>query len=131
MEDSLIEQMIMTNYLGSVNVTKAAIPYLKETKGCILLFTSSSYTRGRAMYSIYSSSKAAIVNFAQAMSEELYDDEIRINVINPERTDTPMRRRNFGVEPHESLLESRVVAEETLKTVISDITGQVVDVRRK
>lgn len=119
------------NYIGSVNVTKAAIPYLKETKGSVILFTSSSYTRGRAMYSIYSSTKAAIVNFAQAMSEELYEDGIKINVINPERTDTPMRRKNFGVEPKESLLESVKVAKETLKVVTSNLTGQVVDVRRK
>lgn len=119
------------NYLGSVNVTKAAIPYLKETKGSVILFTSSSYTRGRAMYSIYSSTKAAIVNFAQAMSEELFQDDVRINVINPERTDTPMRRKNFGIEPKDTLLESEKVAKETLKVVASNLTGQVVDVRRK
>ena len=82
------------------------------------------------MYSIYSSAKAAVVNFAQAMSEEVYEDGIRINVINPERTDTPMRRSNFGIEPKDTLLESKKVAEVTLKTVVSDITGQVIDVRR-
>lgn len=130
MEENDIAQMTMTNYLGSVHVTKAAIPYLKESKGSMILFTSSSYTRGRAMYSIYSSTKAAIVNFAQAMSEELYEDHVRINVMNPERTDTPMRRNNFGVEPAGTLLESRRVAVETLKTVCTNITGQVVDVRR-
>lgn len=130
MDEKQIERMTMTNYLGSVQVTKAAIPYLKKTEGCIILFTSSSYTRGRAMYSIYSSTKAAIVNFAQAMSEEVYEDHIRINVINPERTDTPMRRKNFGMEPRESLLESGKVAFETLKVIDSNITGQVVDIRK-
>lgn len=129
MDAGHIEQMTMTNYLGSVQVVKAAIPYLKKSRGCIILFTSSSYTRGRAMYSIYSSTKAAIVNFAQAMSEELFEDGIRINVINPERTDTPMRRKNFGVEPKGSLLESSKVALETLRVIGADITGQVVDVR--
>lgn len=130
MDAAHIGRMTMTNYLGSVQVTKAAIPYLKESGGCIILFTSSSYTRGRAMYSIYSSTKAAIVNFAQAMSEELFEDRIRINVMNPERTDTPMRRKNFGVEPKDSLLDAKKVALETLKVIGTDITGQVVDVRR-
>ncbi len=123
--------MTNVNYLGSVHVTKAAIPYLRKSKGSVILFTSSSYTRGRAMYSIYSSTKAAIVNFAQAMSEELFQDGIRINVINPERTDTPMRRKNFGIEAKDTLLESVKVAKETLKVVASDLTGQVIDVRRK
>lgn len=93
---------VKTNYLGSVNVVKASIEFLRKTKGSILLFTSSSYTRGRQLYSIYSSSKAAIVNFVQGMAEELYSDSIRINALNPERTATPMRFENFGKEPIES-----------------------------
>ena len=91
-------------------ITKTAINYLKESKGSILLFTSSSYTRGRAMYSIYSSTKAAIVNFVQAISEEYNDFGIKINVMNPERTDTPMRRNNFGIEPKQTLLTASEVA---------------------
>ena len=82
------------------------------------------------MYSIYSSSKAAIVNFVQAIAEETAEEGIRINVINPERTDTPMRRRNFGYEDPTTLLESRVVAETAIRAVLADFTGQVIDVRR-
>lgn len=133
LEDMSIEAIIQmngTNFLGSVNITKAALPYMKKSKGHILLFTSSSYTRGREMYSIYSATKAAIVNFAQAISEEVFEDGIRINVMNPERTDTPMRRNNFGEEPRESLLTCREVAIETLRVVMSGVTGQVVDVRK-
>ncbi len=131
MTEDMIRSVMNTNSLGAIFVMKAAIPYLRQTRGAMILFTSSSYTRGRAMYSTYSSSKAAVVNFVQAISEELYEDGIRINVINPERTDTPMRRQNFGLEEPGSLLESRKVAEATLEVVLSDFTGQVVDVRRK
>lgn len=125
-----IEYQVAANYLGSVNVTKASLPHLRESKGSIVLFSSSSYTRGRAMYSIYSSTKAAIVNFVQAISEEVYSDGIRINVINPERTNTPMRFKNFGFEPPETLLSATKVANATLEVALSDITGQVFDVRR-
>ena len=82
------------------------------------------------MYSTYSSSKAAVVNFVQAMAEELYEDGIRINIMNPERTDTPMRRNNFGIEAAETLLKSKRVAEATLEAVLTNMTGQVIDVRR-
>ncbi len=125
-----IKQEIDINYTGSINVAKASIPYLKETKGCMLMFTSSSYTRGRAMYSTYSSAKAAIVNLVQALSEELYADGIRINSINPERTATQMRFNAFGREPADTLLKAEKVAEASLKTLLSDLTGQVIDVRR-
>jgi 2-C-methyl-D-erythritol 4-phosphate cytidylyltransferase len=127
--EDILEQ-IQTNYLGSIHVTKACIPYLKETRGSVSLFTSSSYTRGRAMYSIYSSTKAAVVNFTQAMAEELYQDDIRINVINPERTKTPMRVKNFGYEDESTLLSAEKVAFAAIDTILSDITGQVIDVRR-
>lgn len=125
-----ILEEININYIGSINVTKAAIPFLKATKGSLLLYTSSSYTRGRALYSIYSSTKAAIVNLVQGMSEELLSDEIRINVINPERTATPMRTENFGKEPPETLLPVDKVAEDSLKVLLSDLRGQVIDVRK-
>ena len=104
---------------------------MKETKGSLIFYTSSSYTRGRALYSIYSSTKAAIVNLVQALAEEWENEKIRINVINPERTATPMRFSNFGKEPEETLLKPEKVAEATLNTLLSDYTGQVIDVRRK
>lgn len=125
-----IRKDIEINYVGSINVAKASIPYLKETKGGLLLFASSSYTRGRALYSTYSSTKAGIVNLAQALAEELTSDNIKINVINPERTATPMRFKAFGQEPEGSLLQPEIVAEASLKTLLSDLTGQVIDVRR-
>ena len=125
-----IKKDIEINYIGAINVAKASIPYLQKTKGGILLFASSSYTRGRALYSTYSSTKAGIVNLSQALAEELSSDKIRINVINPERTATPMRFKAFGKEPDGSLLEPEKVAEASLKTLLSDLTGQVIDVRR-
>lgn len=125
-----IQQEIEINYIGSINVTKAAIPYLKKTQGAIQLFASSSYTRGRALYSTYSSTKAGIVNLTQALAEELSCDKIRVNVINPERTATPMRFKAFGQEPEGSLLAPEKVAEASLKTLLADLTGQVIDVRR-
>jgi 2-C-methyl-D-erythritol 4-phosphate cytidylyltransferase len=133
-EDMAFEDIvseIKVNFTGSINVLKQGIRYLKKTKGAILLFTSSSYTRGRAMYSVYSSTKAAVVNLVQAVAEELLPEGIRINAINPERTATPMRREHFGKEPEESLLRPEYVAAVSLKTLLSGITGQVIDIRKE
>ncbi|MGA2069770.1 MAG: 2-C-methyl-D-erythritol 4-phosphate cytidylyltransferase [Sedimentisphaerales bacterium] len=121
---------INTNYTGAVYILKAGIEYVRKTRGSILLFTSSSYTRGRALYSIYSSTKAAIVNLVQAAAEELAPYEVTVNALNPERTATPMRRENFGNEPGESLLDPHKVALVSLQTLLSDMTGQVVYVKR-
>lgn len=120
---------INTNYLGMVNVALASLPYLKESKGHLLFFTSSSYTRGRAFYSIYSSTKAATVNFVQAISQEWETHGIKVNCINPERTKTPMRIKNFGNEHEDTLLKPDSVALRCIQTLLCNYTGQVIDVR--
>jgi 2-C-methyl-D-erythritol 4-phosphate cytidylyltransferase len=130
MSQDSIHEIIRTNYDGMVNVAVESYNYLKQSQGHLLLYTSSSYTRGRALYSIYSSTKAAVVNFAQALSQEWNVAKIRVNVINPERTKTPMRIKNFGNEPDETLLSANKVAEISIKTLLSDFTGQIIDVKR-
>lgn len=131
MDYGIIQAAVQTNYMGTVNVAIEAYNYLKQTQGQLIFFTSSSYTRGRAFYSIYSSTKAAIVNFVQAVSQEWESVGIRVNCINPERTKTPMRVKNFGVEPDDTLLSSEVVADATVHCLLADYTGQVIDVKRQ
>lgn len=130
MDYETIKQSIEVNYMGCVIVAKEAFQYLKQTSGSLLFYTSSSYTRGRSLYSLYSSSKAAIVNLVQALSEEWFEYGVRINCINPERTKTPMRIRSFGDEPENTLLDSKVVAIASVNTLFSEMTGEVVDVKR-
>jgi 2-C-methyl-D-erythritol 4-phosphate cytidylyltransferase len=131
MEYERIQQSVNVNLLGIINVAKASYPYLQKTKGSLLAYTSSSYTRGRMMYSIYSATKAAVVNLVQALAEEWSNDQIRVNCINPERTKTPMRVSNFGNEPEDTLLKSEEVAIASLNTLVADCTGEVIDVKRK
>jgi 2-C-methyl-D-erythritol 4-phosphate cytidylyltransferase len=118
------------NYLAPVFIAQEFFPHLAATQGSMLLFTSSSYTRGRGGYSLYSSAKAAVVNLTQALADEWAADGVRVNCVNPERTGTPMRTRAFGEEPPGSLLESSVVARSSLDVLISAQTGHIVDVRK-
>ncbi|MGI8761344.1 MAG: SDR family NAD(P)-dependent oxidoreductase [Jatrophihabitantaceae bacterium] len=131
MDDEQVRRQLEVNFLGPVTVARASAAYLRETRGHLVLFTSSSYTRGRADYVLYSSTKAAVVNLAQALADEWSPEGIHVNVINPERTRTPMRLQAFGTEPEGSLLESDAVASTVLDVLASDLTGHVVDVRRE
>lgn len=129
MSEADIEGSIACNFRAPVFLAQLALPYLKQTHGQLLLFTSSSYTRGRAGYSLYSSTKAAVVNLTQALADEWSEFAVRVNCVNPERTRTPMRERAFGVEPVETLLTSEDVALTSLDTLLASLTGQVIDVR--
>jgi 2-C-methyl-D-erythritol 4-phosphate cytidylyltransferase len=119
------------NYLGPIFIAQEFYPHLAQTQGSLLLFTSSSYTRGRAGYSLYSSAKAAVVNLMQALADEWAPVGVRVNCVNPERTATPMRQHAFGDEPPETLLSSGQVAEESLDILTSGQTGHVIDIRRE
>jgi 2-C-methyl-D-erythritol 4-phosphate cytidylyltransferase len=126
-----IAEQIGTNLMGSIVVAKESFPLLASRRGALVLFASSSYTRGRARTSVYSATKAAVVNLAQGLAQEFAAAGVRINVVNPERTATPMRSENFGAEPPSQLLDAAVVAEATLALATSDVTGEVLDVRKE
>lgn len=128
--EETVYQMTDVNYLAPIFIAQSFYPYLKETQGSLLFFTSSSYTRGRASYSLYSSAKSAVVNLTQALSDEWSDSGVKVNCINPERTGTPMRTNAFGQEPPGSLLDSQAVAEASLRVLISGTTGHTYDVRK-
>lgn len=119
------------NYLAPVFIAQEFYPHLVRTSGSLLLFTSSSYTRGRSGYSLYSSAKAAVVNLTQALADEWASSGVQVNCVNPERTATPMRTKAFGPEPADSLLSSQQVARQSLGVLISDQTGHVIDIRRE
>jgi 2-C-methyl-D-erythritol 4-phosphate cytidylyltransferase len=125
-----LAEVIDVNLTGTLNVARAAHPHLAASGGSLTVFASSSFTLGRPNYVAYSASKAAVVNLAQGLAEEWADDGIRVNAVSPERTDTPMRRAAFPDEPRSGLLEMADVAVATLRLVCSDLTGQVLDVRR-
>ncbi|MFF2029698.1 SDR family NAD(P)-dependent oxidoreductase [Arthrobacter sp. NPDC058192] len=118
------------NYIAPMLIAQTFHDELAKTRGALLLFTSSSYTRGRGGYSLYSSAKAATVNLTQALADEWSHEGIRVNCVNPERTATPMRTNAFGSEPAADLLDSLEVARRSLDVLITNTTGHVIDVRK-
>lgn len=118
-----------TNITGNFNLARIVVPLFRRQNGGNLMFVgSSSYTRGRGGYAAYSSSKAALVNFCQALSEEVEGENIRVNLVSPGRVRTPLRFRNFGQESPESLLEPERVAEVIIQALATETTGSVFEV---
>jgi 2-C-methyl-D-erythritol 4-phosphate cytidylyltransferase len=128
-----ILELTNINYLNQVLIIRYLLSNnLINTNGSITLFSSSSYTLGRTNYSIYSSTKAAIVNFTQALASELSNDGIRVNCVVPERTNTQMRRDNFPEEDHSLLLQPEEVAYRTYTELLSkNITGKILHINKR
>ena len=123
-----IAESINVNILGAINVARLAYEHLAASKGHLTFFASSSYTYGRALYSTYSASKAAVVNLTQALADEWADAGVKVNCVNPERARTPMRTKAFGIEPPDSLLDPDDVARRALGILVGSSTGMVYDI---
>lgn len=122
-----INLLIATNLTGVIYSCKCA--HLKEGAH-IINIASSSYVRGRKNYAIYSSAKAAVVNFTQGMAEERQD--LFINALVPQRTNTAMRLENFPDENPATLLDPKEVAGEILGLLRQNsMTGTVIEVKKR
>jgi 2-C-methyl-D-erythritol 4-phosphate cytidylyltransferase len=121
-----IIEMIENNFTALALASK----YCKVKKeGHIVNFSSSSYTRGRASYAIYSAMKAAIVNFTQAFSLE--EPSLQINTLVPSRANTQMRKNNFPNEDYNSLLSCEKIAAEVVKILkTKNITGMTIEINK-
>ena len=77
------QQTIDTNLTGVFYSMKAAIPYLKETKGYIFTISSLAGTNFFAGGSAYNASKFGVTGFTQAAMLDLRDYEIKVTTIMP------------------------------------------------
>lgn len=122
-----ILKLIEVNFSGLIFSCKEA--KIKDN-GHIINIGSSACFKGRENSSIYSSCKAAILNFSQALAEEL--PKMKINIIIPERTDTKMRRENFPNENPKNLLSPKKVAETVINLLKrEELTGNIIEVKKE
>jgi 2-C-methyl-D-erythritol 4-phosphate cytidylyltransferase len=120
-----IDEIINVNLLGLIYTCKLA--QIKD-KGHIINISSTSSFYGRKNYGIYSSSKAAIINFTQSLSEEM--ENINVNVVIPQRADTTMRKKYFPNEDKKSLLSTNDIALKIIDILKSDITGSIIEIKK-
>lgn len=62
----------------------------------IIMVGSSSYSSGKAMYPLYSASKAALYNLWQATQDMFAGTDIAVDLINPMRTRTRMNADHYN-----------------------------------
>lgn len=83
-------EMFETNVFGLVEITKHAIPRLRERGGVLCNVTSSSILAPVPFYAIYRASKAAVSAIGETLRAELAPFGIRVVEIMPGPIDTDM-----------------------------------------
>ena len=101
----LFMRVMHVNVTAEFVLTRQLLPLLRASKDAALLFTSSGVGNvGRAYWGAYSISKFAVEGMAQVLSQELETtSSVRVNVIDPGKVRTSMRRAAYPSEALESL----------------------------
>jgi short-subunit dehydrogenase len=76
----VFEQVFHTNIIGVLFPTKAALTYLKQTKGSIIFTGSIAGYMGLPNYSAYSSSKMALTALVQSLKIELTGTGVHVGI---------------------------------------------------
>lgn len=91
MEDEMRDFHFDINIKGTWNVTKAALPYMKQAGGSIVNLSSVTGPMVADTGEVaYATTKAALIGFTKALAVELVDSNIRVNAIMPGYIRTPM-----------------------------------------
>ena len=119
----IFEQMIQINYLGTVYLTQTALPAMLEGgSGHIVNVSSTAGFIGAFGYSAYGASKFAVRGYSDVLRSEMKYRGIRVSIVFPPDTDTPMMADENKYKPFETkeisgsagLLSAGEVAEATL-----------------
>lgn len=85
------------NARGTFFTVQKALPLLRDG-GSVVLVSSSGHLVGPPPYTAYSASKAAVRSFARSWAAELKDRAIRVNVLSPGPTETPIIEAQTGTK---------------------------------
>jgi len=80
------------NLKGTFFVTRAAIPHLERTGGCVLNLSSDAGVQGNAFAAAYCASKGGVSLLTRALALELAPRSVRVNAVCPGDVMSPMLR---------------------------------------
>lgn len=87
------EQDLQINFISLVKVIQTVLPNLTaSSQSSIVLFSSVAASMGMPFHTSVAAAKGAIEGFAKALAAE-YAPKIRVNVIAPSLTDTPLAEK--------------------------------------
>ncbi len=84
------KQVMSVNATAVMQMTRAFLPQLRATKGCIVNIGSIMSLTAAPNISAYAASKGAVMQLTKALAHDLAPDGIRVNALAPGVIETPM-----------------------------------------
>ena len=106
----LFEEIIRVNLISVFFTVEDALPYLNDGAS-IVLNGSIIGTLGQAGYSAYAASKAGVRAIARSLSADLSPRGIRVNVVSPGATKTPIWGRTERLAEQAAALNQKLASQ--------------------
>ncbi len=123
----VLEQLMATNFWGSVYCTKAALPHILANRGNIVSISSIAGLRGLPGRTGYSASKAALQGFMEALRVELLKTGVHVLMVYPGYTASNIRKsalNKVGATQAENPLdESKLMPAEVVAKAVLNATA--------
>jgi NAD(P)-dependent dehydrogenase (short-subunit alcohol dehydrogenase family) len=99
-DDAEWHRVFDINVLGMVRVSRAGLPYLRQSSHAAIVNTCSiAATAGLPQRALYSATKGAVLSLTLSMAADHLHEGIRVNCVNPGTADTPWVSRLLAAAP--------------------------------
>ncbi|MFF2448553.1 SDR family NAD(P)-dependent oxidoreductase [Neobacillus sp. NPDC058068] len=120
-ENEQISEMLDTNVLGTILMTKAILPHLqKNGQGRIMNIISTAGLRGKVNEAVYVASKFAVRGFTESLQKEYEGSGIKLNAVYMGGMDTPFWDDSDHIKDKSRLRSAKEIAEIIMEQLDQD-----------
>jgi len=125
MQDSAIEDLIQTNLIATLQLTRALLPLLRaQPQSGVVNIGSTFGSIGYPGFSVYCASKFALRGFSEALRRELADTRVGVLYMSPRATRTDMNSaavEAMNAELQVNMDSPELVAAQLVKALETDL----------
>src|SRR6202165_5375147 len=83
------DRVIGITLIGTINVTRAALPDVIQRRGRVINTISDSARTGERFMSVYAAAKAGLIGLTKSLAKEVGNAGVTVNGVSPGTTSTP------------------------------------------
>jgi 3-dehydrosphinganine reductase len=115
---STFREVMEINFFGLLNSTRAALPYLKASRGRLVNIASLGGLAGAFGYTAYCASKHALVGLSESLRYELKPQGVKVHLVCPAEFDSPMVEEMNRNRTPENRAQVLTIPKSSVETIV-------------
>jgi len=117
--DEDFRDVMNINYFGALYTTRAALPYLKQSRGSVINIASMAGLLGAFGYTAYCASKHALVGLTSCLRYEMEPLGVQVQLVCPGEFDSPMVDALDASRTPENRAHTLTIRKESLDSIVA------------